>query len=62
MSNKHLLTRPIDLTSSCWMYEDSKGLLIVHEIKKNDEYIRTDQIVIPIDKIRKYLERKDRQS
>ena len=55
-----LSRKPQDLKEDWWYYEVPKGIEIYHEIKTISEgYIKTDSILIPWDKIRKSLKRKD---
>jgi hypothetical protein len=60
MANKHLSRRPQNVTPILWYYEEKGGLNIVHEIRHEGNLVRTDQIKIPWRKIRKSMERKDR--
>lgn len=38
---------PIAIDNHNWMYIDKTKIILVHEIYDKDQYIRTDQIVIP---------------
>ncbi len=40
-----LTSMPID--NHNWYYEEEKGISFVHEVYFNDEYLRTDIILIP---------------
>lgn len=37
---------PIQVDGVTWFYPEKKGLLVVHEIRDHDRYIRTDQFMI----------------
>lgn len=37
---------PIHVNKETWFYPDRKGLLVVHEIRDRDAYVRTDQFTI----------------
>lgn len=50
--NKHLSRKPYHLNESVWIYEESNGITIVHEVRVKGEYMRTDQFTIPIKKTR----------
>ena len=63
---KDCLSRePQRINDEFWYYEEKKGLCMVHEIRVKPEeigiydnnFIRTDQIVIPWRKIKKSIER-----
>ena len=52
--------KPRDVDSDNWVYDDNKGVLLVHRCrKKNGSYIQTDQVTIPWRTIRAALKRKD---
>lgn len=52
---------PQDVTTDLWYYEEKRGINIVHQIKVNGVYVRTDQIIIPWEMIRTSLARKDKR-
>ena len=39
--------KSIHITSECWFYVNKTGIDIVHEIRDNGKYIRTDTFRIP---------------
>jgi hypothetical protein len=51
MARKHLSLAPQDVTPELWYYEDRRGIAILHEIRDGKKYLRTDEIVIPWQKI-----------
>lgn len=39
---------PQHVSETTWFYDDKKGLLVVHEFRgARNEYLRTDQFIIP---------------
>ncbi len=59
MGKRKLSLEPQNVTKELWYYEEPKGILIVHEIYSKNEYLRTDQLLIPWKMIRASLKRKD---
>jgi len=60
--NMRFSLNPQEVTKRLWYYEETGGLNIVHEIiDGKEDYIRTDQIIIPWAMIRQSLKRKDRK-
>ena len=55
MSKKHLKLEPYNLHEHVWLYEEMKGLLLVVETRGG----KTEQLIIPVGKIRQYLKRRD---
>lgn len=51
---------PQQINDTCWYYEDKKGIILVHEIRINGVYERTDQIKIPRYKLIKSLKRMEK--
>jgi len=64
MSKKKFLSlNPQNITNTFWYYEEPKGLIIVHEIRQEDNsYMRTDQIIIPWKNILKSVNRYKKDS
>lgn len=56
MSKQHLKLSPYDLHEHVWLYEDSKGLIVVAELRSG----KTEQLLIPVSKVRGYINRKDK--
>lgn len=54
-----LSRNPQHVTDELWYYEEKKRINIVHEIRVNERFVRTDLIMIPWKKIRTSLKRKD---
>lgn len=48
---------PQDLGRHDWYYEEKTHLLLVHEVYKDGEYVRTDQVKIPWRKIKRSIDR-----
>lgn len=38
---------PQHTSDETWFYDDKRGLLVVHECRKDGEFVQTDQFVIP---------------
>ena len=38
---------PVGIDVDTWFYDDSRGILVVHECRERDAYLHTDQFVIP---------------
>lgn len=50
---------PQQIDKENWYYEEKKGVLLVHEIRTKDGYLRTDQILIPWRMIAASMKRKE---
>lgn len=49
---------PQKVDDETWFYDDRRGLLVVHEFRgPHNEYLRTDQFIIPWEKVRAALDR-----
>ncbi len=47
---------PQHISDTTWFYDDRRGLLVVHEFRgPRNEYLRTDQFIIPWAKVRAAL-------
>lgn len=47
---------PQHVSDTTWFYDDKRGLLVVHEFRgPRNEYLRTDQFIIPWAKVRAAL-------
>lgn len=53
---------PQHIDDETWFYEDRKGLLIVHEIRTAGSYVRTDQFMIPWQKLTAAVRRHETKS
>lgn len=51
--------KPFHLNEDVWLYEEPRGILIVHDVKVNGEHIRTEKHHIPWAKVRAALVRRD---
>ncbi len=53
---------PVNINDHLWYYEEKKGITVVYEIlDKNENYIRTDQFMIPWKKLLESVNRKYRK-
>lgn len=56
------MNAPIDIDEHNWLYIDTEGLALVHEMRgRHGELIKTDQVVIPWPKVRHALAIHDRK-
>lgn len=49
---------PIRGTSDVWWYDEPNGIMVIHEIRINGVYERTDNILIPLRGLKCYLKRR----
>lgn len=52
---------PQNIDKHNWYYEEPQGLYFIHQVCRGDNYLFTDNILIPWHMIRTSLARKDRR-
>src|SRR6266581_2581164 len=57
MRMRPLSLEPIQIDKSNWYYEEHRGLLLVHEVRDGEKYVRTEQITIPWAKLKATMRR-----
>ena len=50
-TTKNGSNKPKKITDEAWWYEDAGGISVIHELRTNGHYIRTDTLRIPWHKL-----------